>query len=79
MRKFIGSALPGDLEELHTEVACMTDGMLQNMLSEYLVHSIVKRAAEPVRKFIGEALPGDLEELHTEVACRTDGMLQNML
>ncbi len=31
-RKFIGEALPGDLEELHTEVARMTYAMVQNTL-----------------------------------------------
>ncbi len=31
-RKFIGEALAGDLEEFHTEIECMTDGIVQNMM-----------------------------------------------
>ncbi len=60
--KFVSETLPGDLEELHTEVACRTYGMMQNMLQEDLVHSIAKRAVEFVRNFIGGTLPNVLEE-----------------
>ena len=51
-RKLICEALPCDLREpisrdegLHTKVACMIYGMLQNKLQEELVHSIVKGAS----------------------------------
>ncbi len=72
-RKFICVALPCALREpisryagLHTKVACMIYGMLQNKLQEDLVHSIVKGAVEAERKFICEALPCDLRSRQFE-------------
>ena len=90
-RQFISEALPCDLREpivrdegLHTEVAGMIHGMVQNKLPEHLGHSIVKGAVEAERKYICEALPCDLREpivrdegLHTEIACTIHGMVQN--
>ena len=52
-RKFICEALQCDRREpssrdegLHTKVACMFYGMVQNELQEDLVHSIVRGAVE---------------------------------
>ncbi len=68
-RKFMCRALPVDLEEpilidegFHTEVACMTYGMVQNKLQKNSVPSTLKRAKETVGNFICEALPCNSEE-----------------
>ncbi len=46
-------------EGLHTKIACMIYGVLQNKVPEELVHSIMKGAVEAERKVICETLPCD--------------------
>ena len=63
----------------------MIDGMLQNMVHEYLFRSIGRGAVLSETDLICEALPGALEEniflckgRFTKVVCRTYSTLQNM-
>ena len=77
-------ALPCDLREpivrdegLHTEIACVIYGMVQNEVPEHLVHSIVKGAVEAVRQFICEALPCNLREPIVTHEGVIYGMVQN--
>ncbi len=85
-REPICETLPRDLrgpssrnEGLHTQVACMVHGMVQNQVQKDLVHNTAKG-----RKSICEALPCNLrelisrdEEFHAEVARKIHGMVQN--
>ena len=55
-KEFICGALPGILEEpilidkgFRTKGACMTFGIVQNMMQEYLIHSVVKGEARKRR------------------------------
>ncbi len=82
VRKLICEALQCDLREpisrdegLHTKVACVIYGMVQNKLQANLVPSNMKGVVKAERNFISEALQCDLTEptsrdegLHTDVA-----------
>ena len=89
---FTCEAVPGALGNIlrgkgfFTKIACMIDGMLQNMVQEYLFRSIGGGAGQSEADFICEAVPGALEEniligkgLFTKVACMIYGMVQNLV
>ena len=52
VRNSICEAVPGDLEELHTEVACKTFGKVQYRLPEHLVCSTVQGAVDAAKESI---------------------------
>lgn len=57
-------------EGLHAEFACTLYGLLQNKLSEAVVHDIIRGAVDVERQFICDALPCKLVGMNSELMAR---------
>ena len=70
-------------EGLHTEFACLLYGMLENKLTEDVVHDIIKGAVDVERRFICEALSCDLIGMNNKLMTQyiefvADRLLQSL-